>query len=654
MEVFIKESLYVLDYKDEIVDQIFSSDDHLTPGYAYNINIEESNTGYSNLTFTMPTKISPTPTNVEDTLEEYKLLDNPKLKLLTPLVKLRYNRKVLYTGKEPITVQEPTGYGDTTVFVEKIYSPDYPNNIIEDYTMDYIVQPIDKKRSGSEVSLDFNAIDYPRFNLSKKKFGTTVSDETITRDDWSIYEKKPMDVPGSVKYIQWTDDLSKTIGATDVPLEWDAEKSTSYPISEDEIAELLKQTSVWSYGILSTVFYWPISSTGRFQGTLYNKGDYLTLQMYEKKLTDAVDVSTIEIENKNFVLMKYTWNGSKWIQTSIISDSEILVYQKYITDENYIGDYTSLNILESENPNPTANKWGIVVTPSQVSLDFYGYEWLCLEQGHSYLTPNNACNYLSYILETTNWSIKNTSERFLGTFLDKNFPASAKENDYLIYKKVNSDDYYKGIITIDTDIPDQSVFPTSNVENGDWCFVIEKINDKIVNSWKYTLNNGSWFLDWSDRDSISTYFYEFQSSKWVDVTTEAWTHSIDKKTGVLYDVDEVTTEIATPENTSSLFETTELRAALSLSDSNCYNAITEISKVFQVYPIYDCINRTVSLKLFSGKNYGLSYKLGWALENTGVKTDGEKVITKLRCFGGQYTQGDTVINIGARARQKQA
>ena len=38
MEVYIKESLLVLDYKDNIVDAIFLSNDNMTPGYAYDIN----------------------------------------------------------------------------------------------------------------------------------------------------------------------------------------------------------------------------------------------------------------------------------------------------------------------------------------------------------------------------------------------------------------------------------------------------------------------------------------------------------------------------------------------------------------------------------------------------------------------------------------
>ena len=37
MEVYVKESLFVLDYNDNIVDTIFSSYDHKSPAYAYDI-----------------------------------------------------------------------------------------------------------------------------------------------------------------------------------------------------------------------------------------------------------------------------------------------------------------------------------------------------------------------------------------------------------------------------------------------------------------------------------------------------------------------------------------------------------------------------------------------------------------------------------------
>ena len=57
MNIYTKETLYVLDYNNNIVDAIFISDDRMTPGYAYDIKIKEANTGYSDLTFNMPNTI---------------------------------------------------------------------------------------------------------------------------------------------------------------------------------------------------------------------------------------------------------------------------------------------------------------------------------------------------------------------------------------------------------------------------------------------------------------------------------------------------------------------------------------------------------------------------------------------------------------------
>ena len=133
MEVYVKESLFVLDYDDNIVDTIFASDDHRTAGYAYNVTITEANTGYSDLKFDMPNVI------ITDDASQIK---NPKLALLTPLVKLRYRREVYYTGDKDITVREPVGYGDVVTYKDITYKNTYPDNLIEDYVMDYIVQPV--------------------------------------------------------------------------------------------------------------------------------------------------------------------------------------------------------------------------------------------------------------------------------------------------------------------------------------------------------------------------------------------------------------------------------------------------------------------------------------------------------------------------------
>ena len=445
MEVYIKESLLVLDYKDNIVDAIFLSNDNMTPGYAYDINITESNTGYSDLKFNMPNYI------ITDNGDK---IDNPKLKLLTPLVKLRYHREVYYNGDKDITVREPQGYGDETVYIDKTYTNKYPNNIIEDYVMDYIVQPVDKKRDVLKLTTSFNAIDYPRFNLSKKKVGLTISQDTLTKKEWTLYKNEPMDVPGTIKYERWTADK---FGKFSTVEEWDPENAEEYPLDEQKITDLMNQTALWEYGLLGTAFYWPIVSTARFEGQMYVKGGYLVLQLY-----DFYSLTTEGVE-----------------------------------PERHVGRYA--------------------------------WDWTYLEEVDSYLTPNNACNYLYHILDGTNWSVK------------------LKE------------DGTPDVDIVKVDIPNPAGSTTSTTKADHTCNI-------------------------------------------------------------------------------------------SVSGSNCYNAITSVCKGLQLYPIFDCINREVSLKIFAGKNYGLTYSVGSNLTSTGVKHDGEKVITKLYVSGGKDYNGDENINIGEAER----
>lgn len=449
MEVYVKESLHVLDYKDNIVDSIFLSDDKNTPGYAYDLSITESNTGYSDLTFSMPNLIIS---------EDGSKIKNPKLSLMTPLVKLRYNRKVIYIGKEPITVREPSDYGDDVGYVDKTYSSVYPDNIIEDYVMDYIVQPVDSSRTSLQTSIKFTAIDYPRFTLSKKKVGLTISQDVITDANLSLFQNKPIDSPGVVKYQQWTLD---TYGSYSTVTEWDPAMADDYPIGKEGITRLMANTAIWPYGLLGTVFYWPIVSTGRFQGTLYKKGGFLLLNLY-----DFYNLSTK------------------------------------------------------------------VIDPNSL-IDRYSWEWSQMAAVDSYLCPNNADNYLKYVLKNTNWTIKQKKDA-----------------------------------------------------------------------------NGN----------------------------------------LIDDVDIVKKTVSNPSGSTFVTTTTDYTNNISLSGGNCYNGITAIAKGMQLYPIFDCINKQVSLKVFSGKNYGLVYRVGDNVTSDSVTQDGEKIITKLYASGGKDNNGDSNITIGEAQR----
>lgn len=455
MEVYVKESLHVLDYQDQIVDSIFISDDHTTPGYAYEINVVEANTGYSDLSFNMPNTI------INDKGESEK---NPRLGLLTPLVKLRYHRQVFYKGEETIVVREPEGYGDTVTYVDKEYSNAYPNNIIENYIMDYIVQPVDKKREGVGISTKFTAIDYPRFNLSKKKVGLTIATDTVTKEEWSLFTDKPMDVAGTIKYVEWDSNLAQKAGTSNISNEWSPVNAEDYPLTKDQITKLMDSTSEWPYGLLATAFYWRIKGTSRYEGQLYKDGSFLVLHLY-----DFYSLSDDKVDPDRHIRYKNA------------SDQEIL---------------------------------------------HYGYDWTQLHPSDNYLCPNKADNYLSHILEGTNWDVG-----------------------------------YVEIVTKD--------IPKPNAEDP----------------------------------------------------------KVEQKT-----------------------ESAPMTCNISVSNGNCYNAITAVCQGLQLYPIFDCIKRTVSLRAFAGKNHGLVYRLGSNLTSNNVKTDGDKVITKLYVNGGKDYNGDANINIGDATR----
>ena len=454
MEVYVKESLHVLNYKDEIKDSIFLSDDHMTPGYAYEISITEANTGYSDLSFSIPNTI---------VNNKGEVIKNPKLALLTPLVKLRYHRQVFYTGEKEISVREPVGYGDKVVYEDKTYSNQYPNNIIEDYIMDYIVQPVDKKRNSLEISTKFTAIDYPRFNLSKKKVGLTIATDTLTKDEWSLYTNEPMSIPGTIKYVKWSADMNTVLGDATIPLEWNPETATQFPLNKEQVYNFVQKfedgtaSTNWPYGLLATAYYWPIKGTARFGGQMFTENSYLVLHLY---------------------------------------------------------DFYSLS-TEGLDPDRKVGR--------------YGFDWTQLYEVDKYLCPNNAANYLYHILDGTNWSVKLRED---GT----------------------------------------------------------------------------------------------------------------------PDVDLEQVEVSVPGNQASGIEQTTNTCNISVSNSNCYNAITAVCQGLQLYPVFDCINREVSLRLFAGKNYGLTYHLGSNLNNDSIKNDGEKVITKLYVTGGKDYNGDANINIGTATR----
>lgn len=559
MNFLVKEVLYLLDYEDNIKETLFISTDRRSAGYAYEINITDYNTGYSDLTFKMPCDI---------TNEYGETIKNPKLALLVPLSKVRYNRTIMYTGKDKISIPEPDG---TTTTYPKNNGQSPEDFLLEDYTMDYIIQPLDKTRQGIGISLTYTAIDFPRFNLSKKKVGLTFDETTITTQELSLYKNAPLSVPGSIQYIPWSDSLAKAFQAVgqvqlynnlssqaasegdiyyvqetktlyqkqangqwteasgETLTTWSPNaQSKTYPLDEDGIKKLVNETD-FSYGILATVYYWPVTESGRFQGVWYEEGGFITLSLYN------------------------TYEGSDWEGS----------------------DY----------------------------LDSIVWDWGHLDPVEHYLSPNNACNYLRYILKDTNWKVAGDKKLFV------------------------------------PNTPEQPWFNKGSKPSGVYA-------------------EGSYYITYEELESekYEIEIFRYENGAWVNKTGTTFEHITntdieDPEFGKLYDVDIEQVEVSrSAEASLGQIEYTDARYALSVSNANCYNAITEEAKLFDLYPVFDCINRTATLKLNVGKDYGLSYRYKSNLKNSSVKADGEKVITKLYVTGGMDAQGEQNITIGEANR----
>ena len=604
MNFLVKEVLYLLDYEDNIKETLFISTDKRTPGYAYEINIKDYNTGYSDLSFKMPCDI---------TNEEGETIKNPKLALLVPLSKVRYNRTVKYMGKETISVPEPDG--STRIFPEA-----NGNRLLEDYTMDYIIQPLDKSRQGIGISLTYTAIDFPRFNLSKKKVGLTFNDKTITTQELSLYKNEPLSVPGSIQYIPWThgDAINfQTVGQvqsyenlssqnanpgdyynvnsgegkglyikednggwtkvekTDAKTWSPNAQAQTYPLDNDAIKKLVNET-VFSYGILATIYYWPVTSSGRFQGVWYEEGGFITLSLYN------------------------TYEGSDWEGS----------------------DY----------------------------LESIVHEWGHLDPMEHYLSPNNACNYLRYILKDTNWKVAGDKNLFIPKteaqpwFDEGEAPTDGEDGNYYITYIAND----KVKITNEIEQPLNTAVGenTPTVSDMSETGAITVANNIIRDKNRDTIKLGDYKI----------LIHRMENGVWVDKTGTTFeqivnTDITDEDFGTLYDIDIEQVEVSrSAEASIGQIEYTDARYSLSVSNANCYNAITSEAKLFDLYPMFDCVNKKVSLKLNVGKDYGLSYRYKSNLKSSSVKVDGEKVITKLYVTGGTDAQGDQNITIGEANR----
>ena len=849
MHIFVKEVLYLLDYNDNILDTLFVSTDKRTPGYAYEINIQDHNTGHSDLSFRMPCDI------INKDGEKVK---NPKLTLIKSLSKVRYNRQITYTGKETITIPGP---GDVVETYPKNNGENPEDYIIEDYTMDYIVQPLDKSRQNIGIGLTYTAIDFPRFNLSKKKLGLTFDEKTITSKELSLYKNTPLNIPGKVKYIPWTKDLviqyqcSDTVTNQNILFSLNSQEGDivfvsdenalyqkqkngdwinlddesidltkwepnpqkgRYPLDDNAIKKLVKETH-FPDGILSTIYYWPVTKTGRFEGVRYEKDGFITLSLYN--VYKDLDIEKSDYLNE----ITWDWNFLYPIEHYLLPNNACNYLRYILKDTNWKVKGDKNNFIKNTDEHP----WFNYGSPLETNLSLSHY----IKNNVSTVTSgtglyhhtsdlSNSANDDSYRYagaNPNNWiRFNNEDYRIIGVFGDKiklikndyiatetpwdtdnsnNWDKPSSLNTYLNNEWINTlgdsvdliqehqweigtnngvlkgtpqESYLNEIVNIETSelysnkigliyindygfsVPSEAWIKTLGYDNynnrensydstlsdgtkicdNSWLFdsnlwTITKsgsssedvmmvagqdfmVGSGIVKTQradgasrtyhigtvkpcfylksniKYISGDGSqtnpfiiglpeegeeinvpiigeegqYYITIEDLENndYNAYVYRKEKGEWTDKTDDTMAQIVnmdknDPDLGTLYDIDIEQVKV-TRSKEESIGQSILMNARynLKVNNSNCYNAITSEAKLFDLYPIFDCINKTVSLKLNVGKNYGLTYKFKSNLKSSNVKVDGEKVITKLYVTGGQDANGSRNINIGEATR----
>ena len=164
---------------------------------------------------------------------------------------------------------------------------------------------------------------------------------------------------------------------------------------------------------------------------------------------------------------------------------------------------------------------------------------------------------------------------------------------------------------------------------------------------------GRYSWEWTQIYEVDSYLCPNNALNYLNHILEGtnWTVAMKEVDGQMVpDVDIIQTTIPNPRGSTTSSETVDLTSNVNISNGNCYNAITATCQALQLYPVFDCVNRTVALHEFAGKNYGLVYALGKNVKDDTTKADGEKVITKLYCAGGKDYSGDADIHIGPAER----
>lgn len=409
-KIFIRERINAVDYNNVNQCLLFTSSDADIEGGIVNVNLESDVAGWYQLTFDAPAFI----------LKNGELIDNPILKHLFPLSKLKYTRVTKMGDKE------------------------------EELILYFIVQPEEDSRDESGIVLkSYTCIDYPRHNLSKAKNGITIGEDTLDKkrsmtpnneiinvDGKIIYVPAPVQSkldfvneaqlitwgdakPGAFAYIPSTKKAYRLI-TTDVTAIYNTTLGQEYKnwyelkegqtFTRDENGNpvpapvwcpdwedypLAPDVNNYDYGNIGindidpglVQFYWdtewldPDRTIGRFDGMLFQQNSRLLYNVYETtdyEFPPSFLGTYYKSSNLNDIVAKVVTGATAYV----IETQSVWRFNGNTWEDTYQNkrEYFKIkNILKGD--------------------------WSKLDPIKPYLAPNYAEKYLDYILEGTGWKI---------------------------------------------------------------------------------------------------------------------------------------------------------------------------------------------------------------------------------------------------------
>lgn len=453
-KIFIKERINIVDYDNKNQGLIYSSGNPDIDGGAVNIELQSDVGGWHELTFDMPNFI----------VQEGELVPNPLMKNLFPLAKLQYTR-VIKEGDEE-----------------------------EELILYFIVQPQVGSRDESGIVLqNFTCIDYPRHYLSKAKVGLTIGEDTID-EELSLTANNevpssatvfwiPADVqmrtdfntiaeiaawgdakPGAFAYIASTGQAYRLISANPASYTEDAQGNRTYtswyeldanetytmdgttpvpapvwcpdwggyPLAPDPNTYDFGDIDINDIDEISVQFYWdtvwldPDKTYGRYEGILYEEGSRLVYSIYETRNYDFPE---------NFM---GTYSRSQNLDKLVPQALEGKPATAYVLETLSVWQYVNGMWEDTHKTQAEYFKVEDTLTGS----------WDKLDEQLATLCPNNAENYLKYILRGTGWTVGTVDKIYVdnGTIeMDETGVVTPGQEELRAYLTVDGSNAYNGI-----------------------------------------------------------------------------------------------------------------------------------------------------------------------------------------------------------------